>query len=220
MAHNQVSIKIDIPGGDAKDNTHDTRELLDKAYSTCDKELLIQLIQQGVDLNLVDDYGIPLWDNIHGIYHCYINDPIASSIQTGEKTTKEKDVCGFLDLAINNGLKIERLYFERGEIPYRALLWLIYYSFSPTLLSYLVKKNIDMNIVNEGYYMYPTTLLDELDQESLFDQSERNEAGWLWIEWAFIYLKKHGAKEFDELYTDYAYEDDKKKIRQQKESKG
>lgn len=172
---------------DIDSRVDNNQKLLYKAFLNCDKSLLIQLIKNGIDLNLVDGDGIPLWDNIRDNYNCYIDEPIANAIKEGEKTTKELDVCGFLDLAIDNGLDLSRTFSDAG-IPYIPLVYLIYYTFSPTLLSFLVKKGVNMNIVANSNY----TLLGEICEKALYYDGEGYEAGHLWGEWVFKYLEEHG----------------------------
>lgn len=196
--------------GDTIKKNVDNEEMasLAEAFQNCNIDLLVQLVQKGVDLNLIDEYGNPLWEKIRENYHCYIDDPVEAAILQGEETTREKDVCDFLDYAIDNGLRLSEVYYENGTIPYSPLAWLIYFSFSPTLLTYLVKKGIDMNIVLDGYYLYPMTIIDVLEQEAMSDRNEDHEAGQLWSEKAITYLRAHGAKAFDELYPDYEHVED------------
>ena len=51
-------------------------ELLDKAYMSLDKDLLWQAIDRNIDLNMPDEDGIVLWDEIAfgfpGIAECSI----------------------------------------------------------------------------------------------------------------------------------------------------
>ena len=65
--------------------------------------------------------------------------------------------------------------------------------FSTWLLSYLVKKGIDVNLLIDD-----STILDEIDDAGWHDQFNGNESGDHWA-WGVEFLRRHGARYSDEL---------------------
>ena len=50
-------------------NTEGQAKLLDEAFRKCDIEKLSQAIAAGIDLNMTDEWDVPLWDDIKFIFH-------------------------------------------------------------------------------------------------------------------------------------------------------
>ena len=183
----------------AKDNPitkEEQKELLKDAYTDCDRTKLLKAIDSGVDLNMRDDDGCPLWQDLREAFESHWNIGIAEAVQIAETSIKKKQLYEFMDTAINHGLDLNIVYYDKRDKEYYApLFWMIYNCYSPEFLAYLVKKGMNVNLV-----IGKSTILDRVDSEGWFDQFDGNESGDYWTAWAVKYLRAHGAKYYDELF--------------------
>ena len=173
-------------------NTEEQAKLLYEAFSDCDIEKLAQAIDSGIDLNMTDKWGIPLWDEIKFIFDFDEESRTTDETKMGDKIVAESQLYEFMDLAISHGLNLNTVVLDAGEY-FSPLFWLIYYCYSSIFLEYLISKGADINLI-----IGKQTLLDRIDEENWFD-SEIMESRNEWMEWVAEYLREHGAKSYNEL---------------------
>ena len=163
-------------------------DLLDKAYYEVDKNLLLEAIYRGLDLNMKDEYGEYLWEQIYWIFpgiseKSYFEDYIGC-----KEEIEKRDLVGFLRLAIDNGLDLNSIGDDMGH-KYAPIADLIEWCRCPELLSFLVKNGVDISLqIDEN-----TKLIDELDDKYWFCQLEFYEGRGIWLAFAIDYLKRQGA---------------------------
>ena len=178
-------------------NTEGQAKLLDEAFRKCDIEKLSQAIAAGIDLNMTDEWDVPLWDDIKFIFD-FREDPIGKDeIGLGDSIAEERHLYEFFDIAIDHRLNLNAVALEKGSFEYVCpLFWLIYYCHSSKFLSYLISKGADINLVIDKQ-----TLLDRIAEENWFD-SEIWENRNVWMEWVYSYLREKGAKTYKELFPE------------------
>ena len=173
-------------------NREEQAKLLSEAFMRCDIVKLSQAIDSGVDVNITDEFGIPLWHDVKFVFDFDAASIGNDEIGLGDAIAKEKHLYEFLDLAIEHGLDLNAVALDDGEY-FCPLFWLIYECYSPEFLSYLISKGADINLL-----IGKQTLLDRIDEENWFDaeiMGSRNE----WMEWVYSFLKGKGAKTYEEL---------------------
>lgn len=174
----------------------DKMKLLSDAYWNCNIEKLEKAIELGLDLNMKDDDGEILWGNLHYSIdwagNTGVND-FSAYILKSTQIVEEKNLIGFLSLAIQNGLNLNEAIYEEKCKEYQVpIFWLLCDSYCPKLVSFLV-KNADINLLAGN-----KTLLDLLEEELWLDELAYNEEN-PWMRWIVKYLKEHGAKTYAEL---------------------
>ena len=178
-------------------NPEEQAKLLDAAFGECDIEKLSLAIESEIDVNMTDEWGVPLWDSIKFIFDFRENSIGKDEIGLGDAIAEENHLYEFFDLAIEHGLNLNAVVQEKGSAEYVCLLfWLIYYCYSPKFLSYLISKGADINLVIDKQ-----TLLDRIAEENWFD-SEIMESRNVWMEWVYSYLSEKGAKTYKELFPE------------------
>lgn len=136
-------------------NTEEQAKLLYEAFSDCDIEKLFQAIDSGVDLNMADKWGIPLWNEIKFIFDFDEESRTTDETKMGDKIAEESQLYEFMDLAISHGQNLNTVVLDYGEY-FSPLFWLIYYCYSSlkkhykvwTLLEYKVNVAVSMLVLS------------------------------------------------------------------------
>lgn len=173
-------------------------DLFDKAYCEVDRNLLLEAIRRGLDLNMKDEYGGYLWEQIYWIFPGIAEKSYFENYKACKEEIERTDLFGFLRLAIDNGLDLNAIGDDMGH-NYAPLADLIDWCRCPELLSFLVKNGADISLQIDDR----TKLIDELDFRYWYCQLEFLEGRGLWLGWAISYLKRMGATYFSsELNSD------------------
>ena len=151
-------------------------ELLDKAYYEVDKGLLLEAIRRGVDLNLQNEYGEYLWEQIYWIFPGLSDKSYSANYAGCRKEIEKRDLFGFLRLVIDNGLDLNVIGDDAGY-KYAPIADLIEWCHCPDMLSFLVKNGVDISLQIDKN----TTLIDELDDRYWFCQLEFYEGRGIWL---------------------------------------
>ena len=172
--------------------------LLDKAYCEVDRNLLLEAIRRGLDLNMKDEYGGYLWEELHWIFPGITGESYFEDYTGCKEEIEKRDLLGFLKLAIDNGLDLNAIGDDMGH-KYAPITDLIDWCRCPEMLSFLVKNGADISLQIDDR----TNLIDELDYRYWYCQLEFLEGRGLWLGWAISYLKRIGAAYFSsELNSD------------------
>ena len=168
-------------------------ELLDKAYCEVDRNLLLEAIRRGLDLNMKDEYGEYLWEQIRWIFPCASEKSYFENYVGCKEEINKNGLFGFLKLAIDNGLDLNAIGDDMGH-NYAPIADLIDWCRCPEMLSFLVKNGVDISLQIDDR----TKLIDELDFRYWYCQLEFYEGRGIWLAFAIDYLKRQDAK-FDSL---------------------
>ena len=173
-------------------------DILDKAYKEIDKGLLLDAINRGINLNIQDNEGMYLWEQISWIFPAASNASYFDSYVGSRAEIERTDLFGFMRLALDNGMNLNAIGDDMGH-KYAPLADLIDWCRYPEFLSFLVKNGADVSLQIDDR----TKLLDELDFRYWFCQLEFYEGRGIWLSYAIDYLKRWGAK-FDssELHSE------------------
>ena len=163
-------------------------DLLDKAYYEVDKNLLLEAIRRGVDLNMQNEHGEYLWEQIGWIFPAASDESFFENYSGSKSEIERTDLFGFLKLALDNGMNLNAIGDDMGH-KYAPLTDLIDWCRYPEFLSFLVKNGADISLqIDEN-----TKLIDELDYRYWFCQLEFCEGRGIWLAFAIDYLKRQGA---------------------------
>lgn len=165
-------------------------DLLDKAYCEVDRNLLLEAIRRGLDLNMKDEYGGYLWEQIYWIFPGIAEKSYFENYKACKEEIERTDLFGFLRLAIDNGLDLNAIGDDMGH-KYAPLADLIDWCRCSELLSFLVNNGANISLQIDDRMK----LLDELDFRYWFCQLEFYEGRGLWLSYAIDYMKRHGAKQ-------------------------
>ena len=142
-------------------------DLLDKAYYDVDKNLLLEAIHRGLDLNMKEEHDEYLWEQIYWIFPRISGKSYFENYVGCKEEIERRDLFGFLRLAIDNGLDLNAIGDDMGH-KYAPLVDLIDWCRYPEFLSFLVKNGADVSLQIDDR----TKLLDELDFRYWFCQLE------------------------------------------------
>lgn len=174
-------------------------DVLYEAFQNWDGNKLSEAIRLGADLNMQDDDDGILWEDIVASFG-YIRDcygEIAEAVIKTDNAIRENHLIDFMGLAIKHGLDLNIAYYSEVDKGwYAPVFYLVFYVLSPSFLSYLLKNGLNVNLIigNE-------TLLDRIEREALasFYDICSDSAGALWTEWMMGYLRRNGARYYEEL---------------------